>query len=134
MDGIDVILQMGIFVTFVIFGLVMVGLKLAPLKESKPKRLYVIIGELTESWKAPNYSTDIRDYGLDIFDGKVSDAEFEKEDKDEVKAFKNTKDAVQFAWSCNMAGVACRVFDLVDSKWVKNEKESGKLVEELSKY
>jgi hypothetical protein len=101
-------------------------------EEELPQRLYVIVGEPSREHEAPSYSTNPADYGLDVFDKPVTEAEFEREYKHKVKAFLDRDDAISFAYHCNLVGVLCPVYDRVGDEWVYNSEETGKVADDIN--
>ena len=108
----------------------------------KPQRLFVIIGDPLwtldtdlggpeSDYNAPSYSTDPRDYDLDLLDEPVSDDVFERDYKQKIRAFIVREDAIDFANHCNLAGVWNPVFDRVGDEWVQNSDETDKIADNI---
>ena len=86
-----------------------------------PKRLYVMMGEPSRPGAEPEYPTDPRHYGLDLFTKPITDDEFDTNYKHRVKAFAKLDDAIDFAYRCALNGTGA-VFDRVQDEWVYNEE------------
>ena len=108
-----------------------------------PQRLFVIIGDPLwtldtdlggpeSDYDAPSYSTDPRDYNLDLLDEPVSDDVFERDYKQKLRAFLVRDDAITFAYHCNLVSVWCPVFDLVNGEWLQNSDETGKVADDIN--
>jgi hypothetical protein len=104
----------------------------AKLEGAIRRRLYVVIGEPYRPFVEPAYVTDPRYYGLQLLSTPVSDEQFECEYRHKFKAFIRRKDAIRFAYHCNLIGVSCPVYDRVAGEWVYNAEATGKVADEIN--
>jgi hypothetical protein len=109
---------------------------LRSLFKGRDLRFYVVIsdGQINrfreDRYSAP-YDTDPRRQGLPVFKLPLSDAEFERDYRQRVRAFPNLEDAFEFVGHCNLDNLRMLVFDRVNSDWVFNSEETGNVLEQL---
>ena len=67
-----------------------------------------------------------------VWDGSVTDEEFDRLYRHKVKAFLEPEHAIDFAYHCNLVSVLCQVFDLIDGNWCYNEDATSRLYSQIN--
>lgn len=94
-----------------------------------PPRVYVVSGEPAAGYAPPNYSTDPRFYHLPDFD-RLNDQEYEQV-ASQLRAFPNEDDATTFMYACNLETVWCVVYRREADKWIKDEEEMNRFLDNI---
>ena len=97
-----------------------------------PERLYVVIGTPRSPVKPPGYSTNPRDYGLNVFNRDVSDEEFDREFRHRTHAYRTAAEAVDAMYDCGLlpSGSFLLVFKRDGAAWVRDDAEADRVIEE----
>jgi hypothetical protein len=97
-----------------------------------PPRLYAVIGIKREAGPPLPYPTDPRAYGLNVFKEPISDDEFEREYLQRVRVYQSSDPAVDDIYRCGLLppGSFLRVFKRMDGKWVEDEAEADRVLED----
>ena len=101
-----------------------------------PRRLYAVIGIKREAGPPLPYPTDPRAYGLlnVFFKEPISDDEFEKEYLQRVRVYQSSDPAIDDMYRCGLEppGSWLRVFAWTDGKWVEDEAEATRVIEDTA--
>ena len=89
-------------------------------------------GKPIQDYSEPDYDTDPRQYGIELFKEPVSDADFDFRYRDSVKAFVDPEDAIDFAYHCNLDGVMCPVYSEHDGRWVYDADATDRLASRIN--
>jgi len=110
------------------------------LKKRKSKRIFVVSGEQIIRHKEPRYPTNpeyyLFKYDKDDFSGsspeELPSDPFSLPTNVErqkgpfiIKAFTRSKDAIKFAYCCNLDSVYPLVYDLIDEEWTLSKDQSA---------